>query len=117
MRKPMVTRTFNTLVCTATVLDTEKKTVAEKQLKLSRVYAPEKILGKLQETYNTDTEVVVHVTDVATVEECYGMSEDVFLSYAHKIDAKTRKAVDENGTEETADNGTEETTDNGANEN
>lgn len=109
MRKPMVSRTFNTLVCTATVLDTEKKTVAEKQLKLSRTYAPEKILGKLQETYNTDTEVVVHVTDVTTVEECYGMSEDTFLAHAHKIDAKTRK--------ELAEDGTEETTDNGANEN
>lgn len=95
MRKAMVTRTFKTLAVTATVLNTANNTVSVKELALSRVYPEKKILEKLQESYNTETEKVVHFTAFKEVEQLFGMTEQKFLENAVKLDAETRKEIEE----------------------
>ena len=95
MRKPMVSRTFQTQVCKATVLNVKTQTVSQKELELSRVYDEKKVLAKLQEAYDTEDEKVVHVTEISTKETLYGMEETEFLKFAKKLDKETRKEITE----------------------
>lgn len=102
MRKAMVTRTFKTLSVLATVLDTQKNTVEQKTLTLSRVVPEKKILAKLQDAYNTETTKVVHVISFEEVEQLRGMTEQKFLENSVALDPK-RHAVEEAEAEDDSD--------------
>ena len=54
----------------------------------------EKLLKALKKLYDNDTEVISTVLSADKFEELYGLDEAIFMQYAVKLDAKTRKPID-----------------------
>lgn len=87
MRKPMVSRSFRTVVITCNVLNLASQTACKRVFVLPRMPASEKkLLATLKNAYDTADEKIAHVLDYHTEKSLYGMSEFEFLSHAHKLD-------------------------------
>lgn len=95
MRKPMVTRTFETMVFEVMVVDVNTKTIGTTVCKLSRVINDhEKRTKAIKEMVENETTKFVMVTATKTETKLYGMSESDFLKYAIELDPTTRKALE-----------------------
>ena len=82
-RVPMVTRTLTTTQATAMCLNIETAEPFNKTFTLPRTYPDkEKLLKKVKEIGDTDTEKVVAIVDQTEVETLYGMREEEFVKYA-----------------------------------
>lgn len=83
MRKPMVTRTFQTTKATVMCLDTEAGESVTRVLTLPRTYKDEKNLLKACEDAITEENIkAVHVVDTEVVKTLYGMEEQKFIENA-----------------------------------
>lgn len=108
MRKPMVTRSFDTMVCTVMTVNVNTKAVDNKDITLSRVITDSKKLeNALRDYCNKTDDKFVTLVRTETVTKLYGMSEADFLKYSVELDPETRKALvtdeDEDEDEETAE--------------
>ena len=83
MRKPMVTRTFQTTKVTVMCLDIEAGESVTRVLTLPRAYKDSKKLLKACEEAITEENVkAVHVVDTEVIETLYGMEEQKFIENA-----------------------------------
>ena len=83
MRKPMVTRTFQTTKATVMCLDIDVGESVTKVLTLPRTYKDEKKLLKASEEAITEENIkAVHVVDTEVIETLYGMEEQKFIENA-----------------------------------
>lgn len=115
-RERMVTRTIEVLVAQAICLDVNTVETSIRNLELTGVgkVSNEKVLAILKKNYETETFKVVAIQSTAIREELYGMRELDFLNHAHRLDATTRKMLEEDPDteiEETTDETTEPTDD------
>ena len=89
MRKPMVTRTFQTTRATVMCLDIEAGESVTRVLTLPRTYKDSKKLLKACEEAITEENVkAVHVVDTEVIETLYGMEEQKFIENAIVIPKK-----------------------------
>ena len=73
-----------------TTLSTEKK-----NLTIAGTFDNnEKLLKALKKLYDNDNEIISAVLSVEKFEELYGLDEAIFMQYAVKLDAKTRKPIE-----------------------
>ena len=101
MRKPMVTRSFDTMVCTVMTVNVNTKAVDNKEVTLSRVITDSKKLeNTLREICNKTDDKFVTLVGTTTVTKLYGMSEADFLKYSIELDPETRKALETDEDEE-----------------
>ena len=104
-RKPMVTRSFDTMLCDVMVVNVMTKLVSTTYVTLSRVITDSK---KLEEAVRKEVNIgdfkFVAITGTEIKTKLYGMSESDFLKYSIELDPETRKALeaeeDEENTEE-----------------
>ena len=83
MRKPMVTRTFQTTKATVMCLDINAGESVTKVLTLPRTYKDDKKLLKAFEGAITEeNSKAVHVVDTEVIETLYGMEEQKFIENA-----------------------------------
>lgn len=83
MRKPMVTRTFQTTKATVMCLDIEAGESVTRVLTLPRTYKDDKKLLKACEEAITEENVkAVHVVNTEVIETLYGMEEQKFIENA-----------------------------------
>ena len=54
----------------------------------------EKLLKALKKLFDNDNEIISTVLSADKFEELYGLDEAIFMQYAVKLDAKTRKPID-----------------------
>ena len=54
----------------------------------------EKLIKALKKLYDNDTETISAVLSAEKFEELYGLDEAIFMKYAVKLDAKTRKPIE-----------------------
>lgn len=111
MRKPMVTRTFETMNITAMVVELSTAEVKNITIELPRVIKDEKKLEKVVSADMPDGVKFVAIVDTVVKQNIYGMSEADFLKYAHILD-ENRKIVDDEdeGEVEPTEEATEEVT-------
>lgn len=97
-RERMVTRTIEVLEAQVICLDVNTVETTIRTLELTGVgkVSNEKILSILKKNYETDTFKVVAIQSTNVREELYGLKELDFLKYAHRLDATTRKMLEEN---------------------
>ena len=95
MRKPMVTRSFETMVCTVMCLNVTTKEVTNKDITLSRVITDgKKLENTLREICNKSDDKFVTMVGNTTVIKLFGMSEADFLKYSVELDPETRKVLE-----------------------
>ena len=83
MRKPMVTRTFQTTKATVMCRDIDAGESVTKVLTLPRTYKDDKNLLKACEEAITEENIkAVHVVDTEVIETLYGMEEQKFIENA-----------------------------------
>ena len=95
MRKPMVTRSFDTMEIHVMTVNVKSQKVGNEMITLSRVISDRNKLEKTLRDYfgNDDTRFVAIVsTEIKT--KLYGMSETDFLKYSVELDPETRKALE-----------------------
>ena len=92
-RVPMVTRTITTTKAVTMCLNIETAEPFNKVFTLPRTYPDKnKLLKKLQEIGNTETEKVVAVVDQTEVETLYGMKEEDFVQLAQVLPPRNGSA-------------------------
>lgn len=83
MRKPMVTRTFQTTKATVMCLDIAAGESVTKVLTLPRTYKDDnKLLKACEEAITEENIKAVHVVDTEVIETLYGMEEQKFIENA-----------------------------------
>ena len=83
MRKPMVTRTFQTTKATVMCLDIEGGESVTRVLTLPRTYKDdEKLLKACEEAIKEENIKAVHVVDTEVIKTMYGMEEQKFIENA-----------------------------------
>ena len=101
MRKPMVTRSFETMICTTMCVNVNTAQVEVQDLTLSRTYkTEEEILKALKKEYETKSLKIVAINETKTETKLFGMSESDFLKYSVELDPETRKALEVEENEE-----------------
>lgn len=84
-RVRMVTRTINTTVVHALIVNPITKEVKEDDITLAGTYADSKALDKALSKLNTEESHIVSVYDTKVVSNLYGMTEQEFLASAQVI--------------------------------
>lgn len=88
-RKPQVTRTITTTDVEVMCLDVEHGEAITKSATLPRTYKTEKELMKaVREKIETETVKPVQVVKTTINEQLYGMTEEEFISVAHKLEKR-----------------------------
>ena len=83
MRKPMVTRTFQTTKATVMCLDIDAGESVTRVLTLPRTYKDDKeLLKACEEAIKEENIKAVHVVDTEVIETLYGMEEQKFIENA-----------------------------------
>lgn len=83
MRKPMITRTMVTTVCTVMCMDITAGEATTVTISLPRTYKDAKtLMKKVKEAVDTDTIKAVHVVETREEETLYGMTEEDFIRQA-----------------------------------
>ena len=98
-----ITRTVIGTKVTVIVVNTMTLSAEKKDLTIAGTFdSNEKLIKALKKLYDNDTEVISAVLSAEKFEELYGLDEAIFMQYAVKLDAKTRKPI-ETATEPTAE--------------
>ena len=91
----MITRTVIGTKATVIAVNTMSVSSEKKDLTIVGTFdSNEKLLKNLKKLYDNDTEVISAVLSAEKFEELYGLDEAIFMQYAVKLDAKTRKPID-----------------------
>ena len=90
-----ITRTVVGTKATVIAVNTMTLSAEKKVLTIAGTFdSNEKLLKALKKLYDNDTEVISAVLSADKFEELYGLDEAIFMQYAVKLDAKTRKPID-----------------------
>lgn len=90
----MVTRTILTTKVNVLALNIETSEPFNAIVTLPRKYDnDDKLMKKVHEVFDTETQKAVHIVNKEVVETLYGMEEVDFVKYAQILDADTRKPV------------------------
>ena len=90
-----ITRTVTGTRATIIAVNTTTLSAEKKDLTIAGTFdSNEKLLKALKKLYDNDTEVISAVLSADKFEELYGLDEAIFMQYAVKLDAKTRKPID-----------------------
>lgn len=79
MRERYITRTIKSATCTCKIADIDSGTIYDAPLCISASVPPEKRLTVLQETYNTNSKMVIAIVHTEITESVYGMTEEEFI--------------------------------------
>lgn len=93
-RKPMVTRTFETMNVEVMTVDITTQKVSNTICTLSRVIEDNSKLEKAVREQFNGNEKFVAIVNKTIESKLYGMSESDFLKYAVELDPETRKALE-----------------------
>lgn len=86
MRKPQVTRTIETTVCTVLKVNVSTQETSTAELVLNRSHKDDsKLLGLLKANYDTRDEKIVHVIGVTYKKRKYAMDEADFIANAEIV--------------------------------
>ena len=90
-----ITRTVVGAKVTVIAVNTMTLSAEKKDLTIVGTFdSNEKLLKALKKLYDNDNEIISAVLSVDKFEELYGLDESIFMQYAVKLDAKTRKPID-----------------------
>lgn len=93
-----ITRTVVGTKATVIAVNTMTLSAEKKVLTIANTFdSNEKLLKALKKLYDNDIEVISTVLSADKFEELYGLDEAIFMQYAVKLDAKTRKPIDTTG--------------------
>ena len=101
-----ITRTLTGTKATVIAINTTTLSAEKKDLTIAGTFdSNEKLLKALKKLFDNDNEIISVVLSADKFEELYGLDETIFMQYAVKLDAKTRKPIDtaEPQTEPTAE--------------
>ena len=101
-RVRMVTRTINTTVVHALIVNPTTKEVKEDDITIAGTYADAKALDKALSKLNTEESHIVSVYDTKVVSRLYGMTEQDFVANA-KVISKEEAGEGEEAEESTAE--------------
>ena len=91
----MITRTVVGTKATVIAVNTMTLSSEKKVLTIAGTFdSNEKLLKALKKLFDNDTEIISTVLTTEKFEELYGLDEAIFMQYAVKLDAKTRKPID-----------------------
>ena len=91
----MITRTVVGTKATVIAVNTMTLSAEKKDLTIASTFdSNEKLLKALKKLYDNDNEIISAVLSADKFEELYGLDESIFMQYAVKLDAKTRKPID-----------------------
>lgn len=91
----MITRTFVGTRATVVVVNTKTLLAEKKVVTVSGTFETnEKLIKTLKKLFDNDTEVISTVLATEKFDELYGLDENIFMKYAVKLDAKTRKPIE-----------------------
>lgn len=94
-RKPMVTRSFETMICEVMTVNIKTQKVNNTVCTLSRVITDTKKLeNALRANFENSDDKFVAIVGTKTQTKLYGMSESDFLKYSVELDPETRKALE-----------------------
>ena len=99
-RKPMVTRTFETMNVEVMTVDITTQKVSNTICTLSRVIDDNNKLEKAVREQFNGNEKFVAIVNKTIESKLYGMSESDFLKYAVELDPETRKALENEDSEQ-----------------
>lgn len=90
-----ITRTVVGTKATVIAVNTTTLSAEKKELTIASTFDnSEKLLKALKKLYDNDNEIISAVLSSDKFEELYGLDESIFMQYAVKLDAKTRKPID-----------------------
>ena len=90
-----ITRTVVGTKATVIAVNTMTLSAEKKDLTIAGTFdSNEKLLKALKKLYDNDNEIISAVLSTEKFEELYGVDEAIFMQYAVKLDAKTRKPID-----------------------
>ena len=90
-----ITRTVVGTKATVIAVNTMTLSAEKKDLTIAGTFeSNEKLLKALKKLYDNDNEIISAVLTTEKFEELYGLDEAIFMQYAVKLDAKTRKPID-----------------------
>ena len=90
-----ITRTVTGTRATVIAVNTTTLSAEKKDLTISGTFDNnEKLLKALKKLYDNDAMVISAVLSAEKFEELYGLDEAIFMQYAVKLDAKTRKPIE-----------------------
>lgn len=90
-----ITRTVVGTKATVIAVNTMSLSAEKKNLTISGTFENnEKLLKALKKLYDNDNEIISAVLSADKFEELYGLDEAIFMKYAVKLDAKTRKPIE-----------------------
>ena len=102
-RVRMVTRTINTTVVHALIVNPTTKEVKEDDITLAGTYADAKALDKALSKLNTEESHIVSVYDTKVVSHLYGMTEQDFVANAKVISKEEAEEAEESTAEAVAE--------------
>ena len=90
-----ITRTVVGTKATVIAVNTTSLSAEKKVVTIAGTFdSNEKLLKALKKLFDNDNEIISAVLSVEKFEELYGLNEAIFMQYAVKLDAKTRKPID-----------------------
>ena len=90
-----ITRTVVGTKATVIAVNTKTLSAEKKDLTIVGTFdSNEKLIKALKKLYDNETEVISAVLSADKFEELYGLDEAIFMQYAVKLDAKTRKPIE-----------------------
>ena len=90
-----ITRTVVGTKATVIAVNTMTLSAEKKDLTIAGTFdSNEKLLKALKKLFDNDNEIISAVLSTEKFEELYGLDEAIFMQYAVKLDAKTRKPID-----------------------
>ena len=90
-----ITRTVVGTRATVVAVNTKTLLAKKKDLTVAGTFdSNEKLIKALKKLYDNETEVISAVLSAEKFEELYGLDEAIFMKYAVKLDAKTRKPIE-----------------------
>lgn len=90
-----ITRTLTGTRATVIAVNTKTLSAEKKDLTIVGTFDNnEKLLKALKKLYDNDNEIISAVLSADKFEELYGLDEAIFMQYAVKLDAKTRKPIE-----------------------
>lgn len=105
-----VTRTISNLKAVCTTFHVPSGKVEDVTFSLQSGVTEEKALDWLRINIENNERKIIMIKEFRKEEKCWAMTETDFMKYAHVVDAKTRKAIEEETEEDNGENEeTEET--------
>ena len=90
-----ITRTVVGTKATVIAVNTMTLSAEKKNLTIAGTFdSNEKLLKALKKLHDNDNEIISRVLSAEKFEELYGLDATIFMKYAVKLDAKTRKPID-----------------------